>query len=353
MKPLSNVVVGVCWAITMSGLAICADRLTQIDGLQYLKAAGEVVSSCDVSYEVRISWNLKSSYDESTGKTKFRQHLPGEVSPPRTYRYRFIFDRGKYRYELIDPSSGKMDGICVIVKSEWRYKEFVGRSGPSFTVRQRTSPPGGGWKDYREFLGTHFSDYPLHQLLSVRNSLNVSRDEMGRVILETVPEPDREISGRLNGYRVVLNPKHGLMVEELIENYGGIPKRKSEVVDWHEYAKGQPTYKELAGEVYCVYDLDVDVSRSSWNRPVDPSLFELHADSGMPVVDSVKGIMTMGGKANPGDNIDELANQPIKFQTGPPAEVVKKSWPWTTIGLVSAVLTLVAAGLWWRYRWAM
>jgi len=364
MARFSTAMIGLLWAATFIRPASGTDELPPAVGLQYLKAASEIVATCDVAYRVEISWNLVAVKDDSTGVIKMRRHFPSEVSRRETYLYRLISDREKYRYELFNPGSGKLEAVCVIIKADWRYKEFVGRTGPSFTVRQKTSPPGGSWRDYREFLGTHFSEYPLHHLLSERNAIRASRDHEGRVILEVDPEPDRLISGSLNGYRVVMNPKRGLMAEELVGYYKGLPEHKNEVIEWHEFAKGafapvkmritsyQPANREFPGQVYCVHDMIVDVSRSSWNRPVDPGLFELHADSGMPVVDSVKGVMTMGGKAKPGENIDELANQPIKFQSGPPPETndwLKKPWPWTTVGASSAALMLVAGGLWWRF----
>jgi len=277
--------VGLLWAITLTHPVLAADHFTPTTGLQYLKAASESVTSCDVSYRVEFKRSLVSVLDESTHERKVRRPLPGEVFLPETNTYRMICDRGKYRYESLDSVTGNIEWICVIIGSDWRYKEFNGRSGPSFTIRQKTMPPGGSWRDYREFLGTHFSDYLLHQMLSDRSSLRTIQDQEGKIILEADPEPDRHISGRLNGYRVVMNPKLGLMVEELVEIYKGLPKRKNEIIEWHPFAKGsfapvrmratgyQAADRELPGEVFCTYELLVDVSRSSWNRPINPSLF--------------------------------------------------------------------------------
>jgi hypothetical protein len=105
---------------------------------------------------------------------------------------------------------------------------------------------------------------------------------------------------------------------------------------------------QFAGALYSEYEFLVNVVRSTWNRPIDPGVFELTADAGMPIYDTVKGVMTLGGKSDPGQNIDELAKHAMKYTKTAPVGQVERSGGnrWAVVGCVATGLAVVGWGAW-------
>jgi hypothetical protein len=178
--------------------------------------------------------------------------------------------------------------------------------------------------------------------------------------LHVEPEPDRPVSARFFGYRLILDPARSLMAKEMAKIFKGQSVFRSETLEWLPLEKGvhapiraritthfEPEM-QFAGALYSEYEFLVNVVRSTWNRPIDPGVFELTADAGMPIYDTVKGVMTLGGKSDPGQNIDELAKHAMKYTKTAPVGQVERSGGnrWAVVGCVATGLAVVGWGAW-------
>lgn len=335
--------------------------IDRAEGLAYLRASKQVIRACDVWYEVRVTQHLKAvAIDETSRKVTFRRATDAERQKPVISLHRFVMDGDRRRFDEYDHMTRKPNTICVISRTEWTCKDYTSRAGPTLTVKRAADPPGGYARDYRELLTTHFQRGELVPILEERQSTRFVRTRDGEVVIVADAEPDRPVSSRWTGYRVVLDPRRALMAREKQAYEKGQVVYKTEVHGWHERAAGvhapirgtstgycRPG-EQFGGEIRSVYEFIIDVSRSTWNQPIDPGVFELTVDAGMPVYDMVKGVMTLGGKSDPGQNIDELAKHAMKYTKTAPVGQVERSGGnrWAVVGCVAAGLAVVGWVAW-------
>jgi hypothetical protein len=108
------------------------------------------------------------------------------------------------------------------------------------------------------------------------------------------------------------------------------------------------TFGEVANELTLV----VDVSRSSWNKEIPESTFNLPLPAGVKVTDSLREVQFVTGKPDTGENLDELAANarnlvPYPVQKAPPVES-HSPWMW----IIGGVTILVCAfALWLSVRY--
>jgi hypothetical protein len=322
-------------------------------GLQLLEAALGSIRSFDVRLEVSQSFFIKNEWSGLGREATLVRRVKQSAPTIKRYAFRQVFQKGKGRIEFLDLQSGNTTGCIVCdgeVEKTWNPAQAAG------SIRSPARSPTDEGMDY---LTAWYNVYErLSVLKCFRERENVVELEAGPdssdVILETGPvAPVNNIAFPRDGFRVILDARHGLMPRQIerLEDVQGklcVATRKT-VTEWKALGGGgwAPTTvvtqcfdripdKGTFGEVNDEVVLKVDVARSRWNTDIPADTFDLALPAGARITDQLRNVQYVTGKADTGKNLDDLAMNArnlVPTTTGRPPMPPQRTSYWLTIGL--------------------
>lgn len=353
------VTLGIVGQITFLWPCRADSPLSSETALKWLDAASHSIRTCDVFYRVEFSYFMTN--EGMNPPTQLRKLEPNEPRKTRTKSFRFVQGQDKQRFDVFSELYQKPESTWVAVSGVAKKKMY---KRPSFSVTYRPQAPCGPGEDYRDSLGEIYSGHNLLRVLRSRKSIRAVTEDDGKVNLQVDAEDEpRIIAGRL-GFKVALDPAHGLMPVKLEESEKGKVHLVTEVLEWKELGAGvfapvrirstmfQRLAHQFPGELYCTADIVVEKERSTWNQLLDQSLFVLLPETGSPVHDEVQGTLQLAGDGHPGKNIDKLVSRTIQLHEEPavPASVGPSAKLWLVVGGAVIIATALVAWLGIRFR---
>jgi hypothetical protein len=336
------------------------------ESLQLLESAVQAIHSYDVWIEATNKQLLVQEYilnEDRTIKLKSSRKLaPGELPETNVMRYRQVFQRGKARWETYD-SEGNIRNTIVSdgeVQKNFDQRATAGIGRPS----PQPVPDGANYAcAYRAVLGIVEASKVFRQR---GNATLRPVDKTGLLTLDSAPVPGTTHDVADFGFRVTLDPAWRCMpvVVECYQLHEGKPRTNcARRVVGFRMVDGVPVpirfktqffdhqAKQTYGEVGSEMESVVDVARSSWNREVPQSTFELKLPAGVQVIDQRNKTMFVTGKQDAGKNLEDLAKNakdviPVSTE-GYMSPEKPKSRPWlywaVAAGIGSAAIAVVVA----------
>ncbi len=349
--------------------------VAQVLGL--LDGALQSITSFDVRVDCSRKFLLKTEavQELSPGKKRLivkdiRKLRSGEQPQIFKKKYRQIFQEGKGRVEVLDVDGKKTAEITIYDgESQKSYRPAQKEALICHTITRLIEE---GW-DYREAYQTVYGDFGILTCFRERKYNTTVRedpDSPSLVVLESPPDPNahNKISYQQEGFRVFLDKNRGFLpaILESIKIIKGRPftYRRLTVEEWKDlggkvwvpvrariqFYQQNPDFPTF-GEVDSDGEMVVDLARSSWNKPLADSNFTLAMPIGTKVIDTLRQVQFVTGKADPGTNLDDLAANarhivPYPVQKPPPVEQ-DSPWMWILSGSAACLGALV---LWFSVR---
>jgi hypothetical protein len=351
------------------------DKLNVKQALELLDGSLQAITSFDVRLNCSHKNLLQKEtvVDVSEGRKRIvvkssRKLYPNEAPKILRQSFREVYQRGKGRLEFT-----KGDYI----KSPWRIvfdpetqKTYRPQENDATISSKPTELILEGW-DYLEAFRSVHGSLPILVAFKERKNavINEGASSETLLVLESAPCLDApNVSYGRWGLRVALDKNHGFLPSsiERSEEISGklLTVRRTTIRQWKDLGGGVwvpistithffdsdpnlATFGELANELTLV----VDVSRSSWNKEIAESTFNLPLPPGVKVIDTLREVQFVTGKPDPGDNLDDLAANarnlvPYPVLKAPPVES-HSPWMW----IIGGVTTLFCAlALWVSVR---
>jgi hypothetical protein len=355
-----------------------AGNLTVSDTLDLFGGALGSIRSFDVMVSATsrrlIVTEGREDVDSKRQKKKFviinRRELRAGELPQTSHEYfHQVFQRGKGRIEYLDGPKGK--AVRYLVYDEETAKSWVPAQRAAAIDRPPAAPVMGGM-DYRECYRNVVWSAALMKCLRERTNVKLIPPvpDSPFVILETDPLPQANIDLPTFGFRIAIDPRRNFMpaVVEIFRPIAGKPfmMTRREVVDWKDLGGGlwvptkvvsrhfdsDPDWKETFGHVHSEVVMQIDLTRSSWNKNIPEEVFTLPLPVGAVVTDFRRKVQYVTGKPDAGKNLEELAahaRDMVPIRLDPPAE---KSSPRPVIiaGSAAAFTLIVVVAVGWRLR---
>jgi hypothetical protein len=372
-----SIIYGMAWIVLV--LNTSGSRTEDIDperAIDLFEGATRAIRYYDV--HVSVTMRVPLEIEEHDGKGVVRKLRPGETPRSRREFSRQVFDRGRGRIQVLDRATGKAQlvlGYDGEVAKIWnpRDRQAVIQSG----LYGRAVLDGG---DYRDTFRNVCGGLPLDLLVGLRQRKGyvVAKNGEGNsplVILEALPLPRSRLATADWGkwkFRIGLDPRRAMM-PAFIERYQ--PQgdeldlyRCTVVNEWKAIGNGlwapicattQIYYldnkknKELNGLVANETVLVVDVAHSSWNIDVPPEALRVAIPVGTAVTDRLRKVHYVTGKADPGQNLADLAAaaREIRPYSTKPAPWKQTSWGWLLFAVfLPAVAMLIVLMFFLRKR---
>jgi len=343
--------------------------------LKLLEQTSAAITSYDVhlTAEIRFFVTTRRTVRKRIGKFrvqtgKFVDLPPGEVSV-RSVVYRQAYQRlgkasqPKRRVEQIDPKSGEVLSVTA----------FDGKVRRSFHPPKKSGlvggPPGKDFSwcwlgcDYMEVLGLAYRGRAMVELLTGPQTMLLDPEEdRGLLLVHARPRPE---ATRIpyDGYRVWLDPEHGMMVKRF-EHYQIMPERvlgqyvggdgkeyvftrlrvdrfmKIEDGGWVPVEAKVETFQtrgQRAGKKNSEVRISVEAEKSAWNVPLPDRLFTLNFPPGTHVTNMLLGIEIVVGSRAAGENLDRLIAEAKRVVPLKESSIkYAKSWPGRRAGRLTA-----------------
>jgi len=308
-----------CWVAGILLTSVCgpaggaaSDSLP--DTINAFQRAAVSIRSFDVYVRIDRAWPLKAVIVERTkdGKplaAEWRDRAPGEPPKKETLLMRQVLGpNGERRSALLD-----RDG------KTWE-KTFDGEVTRFLDVRKRDAWLDGPADlnfiefglDYLMLYESRTRDGTLAEVLRSRNGTRLAAagpEDLGMAVVEAPPHQATDI-----GFRVALDPSHGMLPSRIIRSPHGSRDEGSEtrVTMYREVkaglwvpVKAAATFGPPNRPSYVV-EFEVDVARSRWNEPLSADTFALPIPEGIRVKDFRRGVAFISGEGDTGKEIDRL-----------------------------------------------
>jgi hypothetical protein len=292
-----------------------------------------------------------------TSVIETRKLRPGERPPEERFRFRDVYERGKERLETFSPRTGQPLQTVVFdgeVERQYDAAELRGEIRPFEPVLRQEG------ELYRNSFQTYRGRVRILTVLKERTNLKVHRGASPAgsplLVLSSEPQPGRIINDASLGFRITLDPAHGLLparIEHLWVLGGSLHPWIVTTIDewkqadgvwvpvkmrtgWYANTDGQPPGTLLSETI-----LTVDPAQSTWNKPIGPPAFTLGFPVGTRVRDRIRQVDFTVGSADTGRNIDALlenARQVVKIEEAS----IPPTW-WQRHGGLALSLTALAA----------
>jgi len=335
-------------------------RAGEKDSIDLLNAATKGISSYDLKVSSYVKHLLAAdSKTNDQGKTEsIRRPLKaGEDAITDKTSYRQVLHRGKRRIEAFE---GSVDTPTLIMVFDGETERMLtGKRGSIRLLQPRTVEIGA---DYLNLYRTVYGRYDIVTMLRQRSMVEAktigSKDKVG-LTFDGAPEPDKEFPFARFGLAITADATHGLMptMLEVYQNddkLGRLTRFKTVIEKFKRLADGSWVPVQATTTFYEMKDpqflrkpwlevvTTVDEDNSRWNIAVPDETFTLQFPVGTNVVDEIRKVMFVTGKADPGRNIDDLlrnARNVVPIEPGTPILSEKSR------GLGKALLTYLALAL--------
>lgn len=325
--------------------------------LDALDISSHAIQSFDVQMTVTRRFFVKPMLPPGTriDPRNVQSLMPAPLGPdekPReevTYQRQLFSGTGNRRLDQLDGLGGKPLKSMVGDGATLTALSLQDATGVIKSQRRKFAQEGEDYLDYFRNVGL---EVPLVDLFRERTGTyaRIADDKNGTVLLETGPDLGAAAFGQY-GFRAFLDVDKG-MLPSVIEKYRTMEngqtvtvkrvtvKRFSEVADgvWAPVAIEVSTFGiegQFLNRALSELQVDVDLNRSSWNRPLAPELFQLTIPPGTIVSDRPRDIMFVAGAETVGKNVDQLVKESRDVvPTGPAGVKYVRRWRSTT-GLLS------------------
>lgn len=279
-------------------LIVAGETPEQVLGL--LRAAAQQPRCYDVRYSIaRTDYVVDepTKSNPTSADFKRRRLTASEVRPPRVVRLRCVFSEASKRRIEVLREDGSVEAVVVYAdsaeKSYWPQQN-------DFVIRQRETKLVPEHHDYEEYMRNWRGIEPLLSLLEARHEKGLLECSAERDMLVVRARPGDRSAWLLSnmGYVFKFARARGLMLDGWsrgFEKDGALrPNLRFAVSRSKQVASGVfvpaiarfEYVDESTGETDIKLELTLDEGNSSFNEPIDPSLFEIAPPAGAVVTDT-------------------------------------------------------------------
>lgn len=336
--------------------------------LDMLESAINAVDTYDVYFVATTEANLKPLLAYAPNKPRGPGNFPSVRYVPyennevheknSSYEREVYTSDGMQRHELASDQDFDDWGEVVVFDGELR--QSLHKSSLKGSVRSMSpdkKPLGSTNMNYQSLYRDLLLGGKIIDLLRQRTNVSMQAEPKG-ISLHTDPQslpmyPEY-------GFTFFLSYDNGMMPYRIEVFRGSLdhPDFVTTVDDfmkvddgiWVPIAATRQVYAPKNHQLLRTVTLKVDPERSSWNKPLDASLFALDFPQGTKVLDEARDIVAVVGKENVGDNIDELVrtatNIAPRDSENPTSAVLahQQSTSWR-ISLIAINVLIIAAVL--------
>jgi hypothetical protein len=338
--------------------------------IQLLDAAVNGIASFDIELQIEcrylVVWEKIAATKERAPQSPIlepRALAPGEIPKTQHDLFRQVYQKGKRRIERLDPTDKRI--ISITVTDGEIARGYVPDKG-SALVQPSDSFKLIEGEDYLTFYLRAHNDLDWTSMFRQRNNATLQVGE--QLGLDANPQPNTDIPYARWGFRVRLDPAHGLMPTTLerFEVIDGHPftHRQTRVEEFAKTADGiwvpirvkTTTFLNRAGPLWAQPAAEitatVNIQKSNWNRNNSDDAFVLPVPAGTHVADLSRNTSYFTGKRDPGTNLKDLAANARNMMPNPTVTIEElhsplSSWYW---GIGAAIFLVLLAFLFLRWR---
>jgi len=357
-------------------------RAGETEAIRLLDAVTKNITSYDVWLTADYEWFVQ--YDEVEVENEYLGYYKRTKSIPRAYRpneprrrarhiFHQTFERGKLRIDHFEADGKTLHSTSVCDGETVRALNGAGSEGK---VDDRPVSNAEEGCDYMTFFRGIHGNWLATQMFRERQTTSARKEQADGgefFVVSCQPElSNRNTSAGQWGFRMALDPRHGMMPQRLerfvLLNSKELVERRTLIGEFFKLESGVwvPTkavtsfYQRSEGSFHRALVLTVtssiDKTRSRWNQPVPAERFTLKFPTGARVSDFTRGTQFVTGTKDTGENLRALAedSRPILQLAGrspaPPQADPVSVWRWITLLLLTLLIACVVALLIAGYR---
>jgi hypothetical protein len=325
-------------------------------------AAFETATNAMTTFDVQVNVRTVSFFSEQVlvdGKPVpgWKDFKPHKVE---TAKSRQMYSRGFRRIENINSQSGSPD---IIIGADNEIERVLSNKDKRGTIRRAGGPALDWGHDYQDSFRSVCSAIPMMLILRERAKIVKTYWSHNYMVIEVEPASGTYAN---YGFKIFADPTSNFLPAKVetfrVTNGERLILARMMVLKRMEVAPGLQVPIEVdteflsatkvngrLGQPYMKVELRVDIEKSKWNKPIDNSAFQVAFPAGLLVLDEIREVMVVTGKADPGKNLEELAanSRVIIRNIRPPITVESRSWIWWSAGAMGVAFV---ATLWWLFR---
>jgi hypothetical protein len=300
------------------------------------------LSSRIVSYDVTYDVEWRHFFEWKIEKNRATHGRLLTTPTRRMLRFRHLYQAGQYRVDTLDPASGEVIESCVGTLSG-DARILNQREGRASITRPQLEVFSNS-TDYRVPFLHAFGRLP-HWLIVRERAAQVTPlpDGARPTELKIAPLLGNNVSLGQFGFRLFIDHEAGVVWKESItrsNNGASVPYSDHEIVEWKRLPGGASvptkivsidyaTAPEFVGVKMSEFLLTVDVTRSTWNEPLDQQTLALEFPAGIRVHDQIRNVVYTQGQPDPRVHLDRLAQSAAQLAQNPiRSETLLAAAPW-------------------------